>query len=151
MDCRLDSAAARLVLEGPLTEGAELTPLVTQLPPETTVDLRGVTRINSSGVRRWISFITGVPPEKALYLENLPVSFVSQCNLIANFLGRARVRSLFVPVLCESCGRTTELLADAEKISAGVRPVPPPCGTCGKETLLDVMEDDYFAFLSARG
>src|SRR3954452_7833561 len=94
---RQEAGAARVFISGEMTENGDFGALLKQLPPGALVlDLVGVKRINSCGVREWVAFIAGLRGRE-LVLEHCSVSIVNQLNMISAFRGEARVRSVFAP------------------------------------------------------
>lgn len=147
MQLSFEDGGRRLVIAGDITEESDFAPAVEQARGEVEVDLGGVRRINSSGVREWVGFVRAAGKSARLTLHRCPVSFVSQMNMISNFTGGARVHSVFVPRLCGGCGAIREDLAPVSELRAGKRDAP-PCGKCQGAMELDADEEEYFAFLS---
>jgi ABC-type transporter Mla MlaB component len=133
-----------VVLSGPITEVATLASL-SQLRGPLRIDLAGIARINSLGVRSWIRFIhdceaTGLE----VTIERCAPVMVEQISMIKKFMGaRSHVASLLVPYYCTSCGSEKTWLVER---SAGASVVPPAtttCPKCGGAMQLDVLEDMY--------
>jgi len=142
-----EDGGRRLVIGGDFTEESDFGPAAAQARGEVEVDLGAVRRINSSGVREWVGFVRAAGKAARLTLHRCPVSFVSQMNMISNFVGGARVHSVLVPGLCSGCGAAREELALVADLRAGRRDLP-PCGACGGAVELDADESEYFSFLS---
>lgn len=66
-------------------------------------NLRGISMINSCGVREWISFISSAPEGIEIEYEQCSVPFTRQLNQIANFLGRGKLKSFHLPFYCDIC------------------------------------------------
>lgn len=147
MDHEIKNDGTLVLLKGRLTEESDFAPLLRQLKGTVTLNLAGMMRINSSGVRQWVNFMRDVPADVTVWLDKCPVAFVNQINMISTFLGHAVVRTMFVPCLCPKCESSQEVEVD---VSSGKRPTLalPPCPDCGAPTEADVLEDEYFAFLS---
>jgi eukaryotic-like serine/threonine-protein kinase len=135
----------RIRIVGKLTEHADLMPLLPHLREQPCIDLSGISRINSSGIRNWMTFIRSLPPEHAVELEGCPVAFVAQLNLISNLAGTARIRSVFAPYLCTRCDATLERLVMCAALPESTTEI---CDKCGGPTELDADMDEYFAFLT---
>lgn len=153
-----DLSPGKVVMRGRLTEDADLATLAQRLEPGIVVmDLAGVTRINSYGVREWMSFARAIPTGVTLLLERCPVAFVNQLNTIANFAGPAVVRSVFVPYVCSQCGQPAQHAVALEALGDGSmsavealkRPgtAPGSCEACGAALEPDVSPDLYFRFM----
>ena len=108
-----------IALSGHLNEASDLTPL-TKLAGPLVIDLSGLDRINSLGVRDWMRFIrTCETAGVDLTFERCSPTIVGQISMITNFMGtRSRVSSVEVPYLCTSCANehleVLELVPGAE-------------------------------------
>ncbi|MBS1118284.1 MAG: hypothetical protein H6Q90_512 [Deltaproteobacteria bacterium] len=141
-----------VALAGTVTEIADFTPL-TKLRSPLRLDLIGIERINSLGVRSWIHFV------RDCELAGLELSFercspvmIQQLSMISNFMGtRSRVKSLFVPYLCPMCN--AEQLSLLEVAPNGPLMVPPtiPCPKCRATMHLDELEEMYTGLLDGQG
>jgi hypothetical protein len=135
-------------LKGSLTEEADLMRLVEHLPGNAVMDLAGLSRINSYGVRLWLDFVRAVPAR--LILDRCSVAFVAQLNLIANFSGGNTVRSVYVPYICSTCEEPFDVLVPTENSKkAPSLPGPQRCKACGGDLEVDVPSEVYFHFLAA--
>ena len=132
-----------------LTGENELRDLPAKLPNQVTIDLSGVTRINSAGVREWLSFIRALPANTTLVLERCPVIFVDLLNIIREFAGPATVRSVFVPHLCKQCKAPQDCLVGLPLNDQSL-PSRDCCERCGSALELDVDNGTFFAFLELR-
>ncbi|HEY3351698.1 MAG TPA: hypothetical protein VGQ83_00485 [Polyangia bacterium] len=115
-----------------------------------TLDLGGITRLNSCGVRHWLDFIASLGGVEQLVLRRCAVPFVTQLNTVVGMRGAARVASIMAPFACRDCGAETvqevalggETLDDPESaVALGV------CAACGGVTEFDDLPERYFAFL----
>jgi ABC-type transporter Mla MlaB component len=145
----LRDGATWVALAGNLTELADFTPL-TQLRGPLRIDLGGVERINSVGVRTWLDFVARCESQGVrLAFERCSPAIVLQISMISNFIGHAQVSSVLVPYLCGACG------AEPVQQVAVTRGAPVavarslPCPKCGAAMQLDELEDMY-ATLFAR-
>jgi hypothetical protein len=145
MELLSDTSPGKWLVRGVMDETSDFEPALATLSSLSVVDLGGVTRINSLGVRQWLNFVRRLPP--ATRLERCPVSFVNQLNMIANFAGSTQVSSVFVPYLCPRCEADTEALVE---IGEAEPVLPSPlCETCRSPMELDVEPSAYFAFLGS--
>lgn len=142
----------RLHLEGILTEHADFGRLLSEITGRVAVDLAGVRRMNSVGIRRWMDLVTGFERKGGSFsLERCAPVIVRQLNMIARFEGaHGEVRSVFAPYLCPEC-ETEHLelieleLADGEELEAEIL-----CSECGAVMVFDDLPATYFAFLKER-
>lgn len=134
------------VLSGIIDEGADLS-FFDQLPQNARVNMRGVRRINSFGVRLWIEAVRRIPAHLKLELVECPPSVVDQINMVAGFVGRGRVSSFYAPMVCEKCGlERDQLFLVADYRAAGKLP-PVPCPSCGTTMVVDDLEEQYLLFV----
>lgn len=138
--------ATWVALSGQLNEAADLKPL-SQLPGPLVIDLSGLDRINSVGVRDWMDFVRA--REQAgieLTFERCSPSMVSQMSMITHFMGtRSRVKSIQIPYLCTAC--KTEHLHVLE-VTRGVQIQPQiPCPNCRAAMEVDDLLETYIEAL----
>ena len=113
------------------------------------VDLAGVERINSFGVRDWVNWLTTL--EKAgvaTHLVSCAPAVVAQLNLVGNFSGHAAVHSFIAPYYCESCDYEHSENLRFGDIQRAPKPKAPKrsCPQCDKAMAFDDIEESYFAF-----
>lgn len=139
---------AHVTLSGSVTEHATFDILATELgsPTKILFDLGEVERINSCGVREWLRFMSSLPAAAETSFDNCSASIVHQINLIQGFTGPAKVASIHVPFVCESCHRYQ---ATTVMVEHGVIPPLPAlgCSKCKRAMEFDDFEESYFAFL----
>ena len=143
-------------LYGDFDETADLRELASALRGPVAIDLGGIRRINSAGVREWIEFVRNLPMVSELLLVGCSKVSVAQLNLIENFRGPARVDSFWAPYSC-ACGNEREILLEATEHNAArgalrTRVPAPPAVVCacGRVMELDELPDRYFLFLADR-
>lgn len=141
------------LLAGSIDESADLMSLLSRAQGgKLTLDLGGVTFINSLGVRDWIRFqSTATQQSIAIELRRVAEVLIHQLNMIIATRGTARVTSFFAPYACDSCGREESLLVDAVANAAGLASLQPPpmtCPECGGQMAFNDFPERYFSFLS---
>lgn len=113
--------------------------------PELFFDMRGVSGVNSCGVRTWVNFMREHRGQRIVFKHCSP-SIVHQMNMVPSFKGHAEVHSLYVPYACLHCDSEDRVFID---LSAGKKQPPKviPCKYCkvGKMEI-DGDEQQYFAF-----
>ena len=135
-------------LTGELTENSTLRDLLAGLRGGVRFDLAGVSRINSPGVREWISFITEAGKKTdRMALERCSIPFVNQLNMISNFRGPARIASFYAPYYCATCAKDDRRLVDLTTDVRAQIEAPLPCPTCREPMEFDDVIDAYLAFL----
>jgi hypothetical protein len=137
-----NNGVTRAALSGVINEAADLTPLE-KLPHPLVLDLGGLQRINSIGVRNWMNFVRAREGAGAdLTYERCPPIMVGQMSMITRFMGaRSRVSSVLVPYSCPACRHEeVRLLA----IAPGARVERQlACPKCGAAMDLDEVVETY--------
>lgn len=119
--------------------------------PEKTllvIDLDGVERITSFGVRKWVAALEKVQSRQVYFTRCRPTT-VMQFNTIERFGGRGELLSLYAPYVCTSCHKLTDVLLDLRHQHADVRRFSPPpvnCPQCHAAADLDDVAEFYFAY-----
>lgn len=113
------------------------------------INLSDVERINSCGLRDWVNWINALEAKgsKMLFLE-CSLSIVAQINVVNNFTGTGRIKSLYLPYYCEACNEAHPRLYEAEDLAPEQLPPASRCIGCEQIMDFDDMPDTYFAFLS---
>ncbi len=76
------------------------------------VDMSGIRRVTSFGIREWIQQIGRVQCSH-LYFVNVPSYVMAQFGMVAGFGGpRGQILSYFAPYICGKCGRERDRLFD---------------------------------------
>jgi hypothetical protein len=136
-----------IALSGVLDQHADLS-FFERLRGPTVINLRGVERIDSVGVRGWIESLRNVPAEVPLRFIECPAPLIEHINMIEGFLCGRPLSSFYAPMACAACGDAADVLfeVDACKRLGGKLP-PSNCARCGKPLELDEIEDRYLTFL----
>ena len=139
----------RVTIDGKLDQEANLDRLRDQLHGQVIIDLSGVHSINSCGVREWIGFVRALDSKGCnLVLERCSVHVVDKLNLVINFRGTSKIRSIYAPYICEPCFFESYLLVDLEgDWDSQIDHNAPHCAKCGQEMEFDHIKDEYFAFI----
>ena len=68
------------------------------------LDLGGVKKISSFGIRQWVDFIATIGPRLAgIYFVECAPKVVDQFNMVANFGGAGHLVSFYAPYRCDYC------------------------------------------------
>jgi hypothetical protein len=144
-----NAGTLRIAVVGELTENANLAALAATdaNATEMILELGGVTRINSPGVREWIAFVNGLNERKIkIVLEKCSVPFVNQLNMISNFRGKGQVVSVYAPYFCSKCAREDRRLIDLSREPRAQIAEPFPCPSCSTPMEFDDLLDAFLAF-----
>ncbi len=119
----------------------------------TILDLDGVTRITSFGVREWNKAIQLL---SATYLGFVKVrpAMVTQFNVVAGVAGNGQIVSMYVPFICPACDSAFETLYDLRKDFAQFATLddhPPACPSCANPSELDELPAVYLNFINRQG
>lgn len=144
-----------LQIIGTIDENFDFECEVKKFKDEVFIDLQGVKRINSCGVREWIKGI--LKTESRLHFVNCSSVIVAQFSMIPEFLGKNGVVDSFeTQFICEACGHEdTKILTVGVDIEAGKEvydqgPVI-ECSECQSTMECDHNPELYFSFLSDAG
>jgi hypothetical protein len=141
-------------ISGKLAEGFKGRDTARELSGTVVLDLFGVERVTSYGVREWLAFLEELGPRvPQLFLVRCSEAVVAQLGMIRGFAGKGAVLSCLAPFSC-TCGAPCNGLVDlrlhGRDIARGDVPSP-VCPTCGNDTTQ--FDDDpraYFVFQSDR-
>jgi hypothetical protein len=122
--------------------------------PKVVIDLSGLTRMNSLGVREWILFLEQLP-HSSLEFSGISEVFLQQGVIVPELLGSRSplVRSFEAPYFCEQCNQRKLLtLRPAELARNGGALAPPAraCEKCNSKLVFDALEEEYFFFLTQK-
>ncbi len=143
MSFTIQKAGTLFTLAGVLDETADLTPIRTA-QGEVIIHFKGVTRINSCGVRDWVQALAQAKLTSLVYRE-CPMPIVKQLNAVPAFLSGATVESILAPYFCESCDKDQLCLLSADEFATGAPPVR-ACETCQKPMKFDAIPAQYLGF-----
>lgn len=138
-----------LVLKGVINEEATLDFMSTLPAGKVVVNTKDVDRINSCGVREWIQSLKNVPDGCELIYEECSPAFLDQINMISNFTGNGKVKSFYVPYICEACDTKADTLVDLDKcLNDDELELPEiTCSECNEAMELGDDPDQLFGFL----
>lgn len=145
-----------IFFSGQINEDAEvpLAELNEKVGDHCVFNLKDIEAINSLGVRAWINFLRNFEQKRHLVFEECPPEVVNQINMIPNFKGKAKIRSLYAGYICENCGATKmELFKEGENLprKPGEEPLPEiKCANCGTTMELEELEDEYFGWITSQ-
>lgn len=134
-----------VAMSGMISEQAKLETLADQVQgPVVAFDLGEVTRINSTGVRDWLTLIRALKAKGIeIALERCSVPIVHHLNMISGFEGGGTVRSVFAPYYCAACNREDQQLVSLDAGSEIHIDETRVCPECGGPMEFDDLPEHY--------
>ena len=146
-----------LTLEGEINERTDLGGIFENLERDRIViNLRGIDRINSVGVRDWVNASKPLADSYNVEYEECSVFVIHQLNMIANFLSYGKIISFYAPYYCDDCDHEHRMLVVVDehfrRSADSEEPEAPEfdCPDCGAKMKLNHDEEKYFYFLGKK-
>lgn len=138
-------------LSGTIEESVDFAQLLGSLTGEVRVNTKGITRINSVGVKAWIQYFQGQTAKGTkLVLEECSTAIVEQINLISNFSAGGKIESIYVPYACPKCRTEFTSLFKTDDLKKSGMAVPNvKCPKGDAEGEFDDVPEEYLGFLNA--
>ena len=136
-------------LSGSIEESVNFEQLIGEVPQEVIVNCKGIPRINSVGVKGWISYFKKLQ-EKGVKIrfQECSTAIVEQINLISNFTCGGEVESIYVPFSCGNCNTELVGLFPTTALKQANFQIPAlKCTKCGGQAEFDDIPEEYFHFL----
>jgi len=111
------------------------------------LDIDGVTRINSVGIKRWKTALTNLDAQYLCFVRCRP-AVVSQFNIVSGFGCGGELISFYLPYLCPHCDRAFALLLDMRADRGRIQSLTAPeqkC-TCGEKADFDDFAEYYLRY-----
>lgn len=136
-------------MTGKIEENVNFDQLIGTPPAELVINTKGVTRINSVGVKAWIKFFQAAAAKGAkLTFTECSTAIVEQINLISNFTCGGVVESIYVPFSCEPCKKEMVALFKTDALkAAGFKFPEMKCDKGACQAVFDDIPEEYFHFL----
>lgn len=136
----------QLSLVGPLDENIMDLPDFPSGIATLKLDLAALSSMNSIGTKTWIRWISALPENVVIEIENAPRHFVIQVNTVIGFVPkRTRLKSILMPFSCDECDRDFDLPHQVQL--EGEQILKAQCPDCGRVAEPAVHPDRHFAFL----
>lgn len=147
---RQDGAKLIIEVKGNIDEDASFQPPELGGATSVSLDLEGVTAINSVGIREWIKWVKSIPTSVQLSVRRCPKIIVDQINMVAGFLPTGTtIESFYVPYYSDASGNEKMVLFENGKEYKGSEVFAPSevKDDSGEAMEMDVIEAKYFKFL----
>lgn len=128
----------QVFLSGIINEFASLDECFTGSSGLIKMNLRNVTRINSSGIHIWIKAFQDFQ-DREVHIYECPTAIVTHVNMIPNFIDsqQVQIKSYYVNYVCDTDYQQEEqLISEGEHYQRGVERVQlpvKPCPICGED------------------
>ena len=154
---KLDKSKILITLSGAITEEAEITlqALLQKIKDEKITDIyinfSKVTRVNSLGVRSWVTFMRALGNQRKVSFQECPSEIIMQINMIPSFLCHAKVDSFYTNYICPKCQHNENHLIYTRDVPKGQHPKDLNCPNDNETMKSEELEEEYFTFLDRRG
>jgi Zn finger protein HypA/HybF involved in hydrogenase expression len=157
MTCQFQWKKPNLVeIAGVLGERASFDELIQKIQSDCWVDMRSISRVNSSGVRQWALSISQIKGK--IHYINCSCPIVDQFSMVPEFLGAQNVVESFeARYACPQCQNVEIFILEVGKdIAPGLddytEAAPPrTCPKCNAAMEFDHSPEVYLDFLKTNG
>jgi hypothetical protein len=113
------------------------------------IDLGGVTKINSCGVREWVMFMERLQAAATVNFSRVSEICVEHACIVPLLLGRpgVRVQEFTAPYFCENCKTHEQVVLTQKDFDERFFFPTRICGRCKRPTQADVLASSYAQFL----
>lgn len=139
------------VLHGTVDEDVNLPDYLNNLEKVIKIDALNITKINSVGVKKWITFFNKLKEDGVdVSFSRVSIPLVEQMNSISNFI-ESSVEEIVAPYICSnpSCEKESHLPHRTHDLKTNLTNSisNKKCPHCNSELLFDDLEDEFFSFL----
>ena len=147
-----DGGVACIKFDGTIDESFDGKKLGATAASDTLVlDLGGVKKISSFGIREWVDFVaTAARNTRSIVLIECSSKVVDQLNMVANFAGGGRVFSFYVPFRCDYCDSEHMVLLQIDRDFEAIKSMKlaeRPCLSCKESMYFDEDGATYFSYV----
>lgn len=135
-------------IQGQIDEDFSADIILQNLKQILVFNFKGVTMINSCGVREWINLLEKISQSKVIYQE-CPQIVIEQINMVHGFVNEnSKVESFYAPYFSEKKDSVVKILLKSSQI---IDSKAPQILQDGEELEFDAIEAQYFQFLKHKG
>lgn len=120
--------------------------------PVVVLEMSGVDRVTSFGIREWSNFISVVNKSaRETYLIGCSPKVVNQINMVSSFVGSGLVFSFYASYFCDNCEKSNLVLINVDRDYESIKKHQAPahhCATCGGEQSLEEDPAAYFSYVA---
>jgi len=114
------------------------------------VDLGGIKRLNSVGVRDWVNWLRALRTKyRTVVLFDCPAPVMNEVNFVKNFAEGAYITTFVAPLFCTLCQKEEARVLETRSVRDGARLAMPTfnCDRSDCENALDDDEESYLGFV----
>lgn len=135
-------------LEGVIDENFDFQKVLGGISGKTLfINCEKVKKINSIGVKAWISFFQDFNKVNEVTYQNMSIVLVEQLNSVMNFACGAKIESIMAPFMCPDCGHESSSQLTVDFLRRSTTIADAKCPNCGSLAEFDDMPEEYFSFL----
>jgi anti-anti-sigma regulatory factor len=135
-----------VVMQGQINEDSNFDSLKGLNPQRMILNLKGISHINSCGIREWIEFQKEHFKAEEVIYQECPQVIVEQMNIVSGFVhSNGIIESFYAPYYSEALDKELKLLLKPADIIGGKAPAK--TDEQGGELEFDDIEAQYFNFL----
>ncbi len=113
------------------------------------LDMGRISKISSFGIREWSEFINVLTRNaENIYLIECTAKVMDQVNMVAGFIGKARIVSFYGPYRCDHCDVDRDVVFQVDRDGAAIRGFEPPeqlCPSCARPQFFDEDPASFFS------
>jgi len=113
------------------------------------LDMGRISKISSFGIREWSEFISVVTRNvENIYMIECTAKVMDQVNMVAGFIGKARIISFYGPYRCDHCDVDRDVIFQVDRDGPAIRSFEPPeqlCPTCARPQFFDEDPSSFFS------
>ena len=147
---KLEGEAQKISLEGSIDENSNFHQFNFPISTNVILDLEKVLSINVHGIRKWIEWVYNTLSRSSITLIHCPSCVVDQINSFEKFLpSHVVIESFYVPYYSHKflCERNILFQRGKEFQEGKVSPPDLLEREDGEDMEIDVVEEEYFAFI----
>ena len=138
-------AEGTILVTGTLDEHAHISAAFAAIDGPAVINIRGVERINSMGVHRWLVAFGELTARHRITVVEVPYAVAMQANMVASFFGQAEVGSAIAPYYCAGCKASRQIVVERRELGPKGAAPAKHCPTCNQTMEFEEL-DGYFEF-----
>jgi anti-anti-sigma regulatory factor len=143
-------APVQFNLIGVIDESVDFATLFPMQKAEIALNCKGVTRINSVGIKLWRDFFQKFRAfGGSIRFHEISPCLVTTMNYISDFVDKNELVSFGAPYVCPKCKDSPTVVMNPDVARQSLPEAPSiTCALCSSKMELDEIPAEYFAFLT---